>query len=405
MPVQTYEELVGIPQNQCSPRPTPESNPDFINISAGLNNIPGNPRPPQPRPPSLGINRVVMVGEAAELMWQAAVQEHPSDEETDETSDEEEHEEEHAEEVGGELEELEQQFEQGFEELDEEALGNQEITLDYIDNIFLDAFSTHHDLPVTTNYANREFKFSNSMQVFYEDSASDPYPDHLDMTYFPHMGAVAEAPRKFEDLLDFLRLPHMHNKIPRRDRENLRQIGDRLLLLRTYEKDIELRPCHPQWPDRSACQVGVFCSDALTLGPQTPALRHQFGATSRLSMIAHMPELSAMAIGSSIGRVLLITLTKKLVTASASASYSRPAFQHGFRTEWVLPTIDDEKKHRKVVRPLHGIAVSPVPRAMGSSSVAARLPPRYRLMLHYRTHDIFSYEITRDEESGKLCIF
>ena len=124
-------------------------------------------------------------------------------------------------------------------------------------------------------------------------------------------------------------------------------------------------------------------------------------------MIAMVPELSLMVIGSPIGRVVLITLTRKACTGE----HDQGSWEHGFRVEWVLPTKSDEDKHRKVknLRPLHGMALGPVQVGddvggkVGGGGPA--MPRRYRLMLHYRNHDILSYELTREEQTGKLCIF
>ena len=122
-------------------------------------------------------------------------------------------------------------------------------------------------------------------------------------------------------------------------------------------------------------------------------------------MIALAPELSLMAVGSPTGRVVLLTLTRK----AAPAERDEGTWEHGFRVEWVLPTGSDEDEHRKTLRPMHGMALGPVQMGDGIGGKVGgggpAMPRRYRLMLHYRSHDILSYELTREEETGKLCIF
>ncbi|ENH61018.1 hypothetical protein FOC1_g10015824 [Fusarium oxysporum f. sp. cubense race 1] len=228
----------------------------------------------------------------------------------------------------------------------------------------------------------------------------------LDMTYFPHSNTVYRTPRKAEMMMAYWRRPPEYNRHPQLPEAYLADLGKRLFLLRTYEKDIELRSFSPI-PNRALpTEFGVICSDALKFGRfRDPGLRRHFHATSRLNMIALAPELSLMAIGSPTGRVVLLTLTRKAVPAERDDG----TWEHGFRVEWVLPTGSDETEHRKTLRPMHGMAMGPV--QVGDEiggkvgGVGPAMPRRYRLMLHYRNHDILSYELTREEQSGKLCIF
>ncbi|KAF5006607.1 hypothetical protein FDECE_7002 [Fusarium decemcellulare] len=227
----------------------------------------------------------------------------------------------------------------------------------------------------------------------------------LDMTYFPHNDKKSPTPRSCRQLLGHLQRPSDHNWHPKEPESKLAALGRKLFLLRTYEKDVELRT-FSQLSEDDPVEFGVICPDVLNFGLFRDAtLRQHFHATSRLNMIALAPELSLMAIGSPTGRVVLLTLTRKAVPTE----HEEGIWEHGFRVEWVLPTRSDEEVHRRVLRPMHGMAMGPVQvddgvgGEVGSGGPA--MPRRYRLMLHYRNHDILSYELTRENQTGKLCIF
>ncbi|KAG8353071.1 hypothetical protein FVEN_g9029 [Fusarium venenatum] len=233
-------------------------------------------------------------------------------------------------------------------------------------------------------------------------------PFKLDMTYFPHNNTVYPTLRDTIPMMKFLGNSRSteHNRHPLTPQAHLADLGKKLFLLRTYEKDIELRSFTGSTSENSPSEIGVVCPDVLTFGRfRNVGLRGHFHATSRLNMIALAPELSLMAIGSPTGRVVIITLTRK----PCPNEHHEITWEHGFRVEWVLPTGSDEAKHRKTLRPMHGMALGPVQTGddvggkVGGGGPA--MPRRYRLMLHYRNHDIFSYELTREEQTGKLCIF
>ncbi|KAH7329042.1 hypothetical protein B0I35DRAFT_34701 [Stachybotrys elegans] len=181
---------------------------------------------------------------------------------------------------------------------------------------------------------------------------------------------------------------------------------ERYHILRAYEQDVELLSLRVK-PDSPYWEMGMVCQDVISNRRyQDSWQRTLFHATNRLSMIAHIPELFLVVLGSPKGRVLLVTPTKlkrpELLPLGLCA--------HGFRTEMVLPRASEEEVHRTSARPLHGLAVSPVQRAektgkRGRMLDACLAPKRFRLMLHYRNHDIFTYELERDAGTGKLCIF
>ncbi|EEU48582.1 uncharacterized protein NECHADRAFT_74873 [Fusarium vanettenii 77-13-4] len=224
-------------------------------------------------------------------------------------------------------------------------------------------------------------------------------PRKADMTYFPHSGEILETPRQPSRMIGFLKRPPCSNNNRQEPEARLAGLKRKFFLLRTYEKDIEMRPFSrtPDWDRR--VEFGVVCPDALRFGRfKEVGLVAHFHATGRLNMIALAPELALVVIGSPIGRVVLLTLTRKAVPSEREEGI----WEHGFRVEWVLPTQSDEEEHRRVLRPMHGMALSPIQTDDGAGT---GLPRRYRLMLHYRNHDILSYELTRNEQTGKLCIF
>ncbi|PHH90293.1 hypothetical protein CDD83_4061 [Cordyceps sp. RAO-2017] len=223
-------------------------------------------------------------------------------------------------------------------------------------------------------------------------------PARLDMVYYPHEGLVFPVPpRDGPDLVALLQRDMASSRSRTGDPSAREKRAKRYHILRLHEKELELRSLEGR--DREGPrELGVLCPQAMTmgLGAMSPATKLLFRATSRLRMVAHVPELSLVVVGSPIGRVLLVMPTG----LAAPAARGRGLLQHGFRVDWVLPRRSDERRHRRAMRPLHGLAIAPVQEAGGAGG-----PRRYRLMLHYRNHDILTYEITRREETGKLCIF
>jgi hypothetical protein len=221
--------------------------------------------------------------------------------------------------------------------------------------------------------------------------------------YFPHIDSVVDMPDDHKAWLRFLeqhRAPNFNDTV---DEEAFKQLGKRYRLLRCYEKDMELRSLTTKLT-RSA-NFGILCTAVTNMKRlKSPQLFSHFRATSRLSMVFHVPELRLVVVGSPTGHVVLVTLTK----LARAQSYDEGLWSHGFRVEWVLPRRSDEDLHRKHLRPLHGIAVGPVNDERfrtRDESVRRAMPVRCRLMLHYRNHDILTYEITREEETEKLSVW
>ncbi|KAL6698563.1 hypothetical protein J3F84DRAFT_363247 [Trichoderma pleuroticola] len=233
-------------------------------------------------------------------------------------------------------------------------------------------------------------------------------PVRLDMAFFPHSGKIQAIPRNPTQLVEFLRRPTESNdnkdKAPAAE-DRFESFTKRYHFIRALEKDLELRSLREEH-DAGSKEIGVLCPDAVRFGFfQERSIRPYFRATSRLSMIFHVPELSLVVVGSPTGRVLCVTPTK---LRSPVASKTSGMWHHGLRVECVLPRQSEEVACRPVLRPLHGLAVGPVQdddRMYGDRTSRATAPKRYRLMLHYRNHDILTYEVTRKEQTGRLCIF
>ncbi|KAL6832806.1 hypothetical protein V8C40DRAFT_236047 [Trichoderma camerunense] len=236
-------------------------------------------------------------------------------------------------------------------------------------------------------------------------------PTRLDMAFFPHSGMIQVIPRHPTQLLEFLRRKTESNDNKEDDNKDpaaedrLKRFTKRYHFIRTLEKDLELRSLREEHDTRSK-EIGVLCPDAVTFSWfQERSIRPYFRATSRLSMVFHIPELSLVVVGSPTGRVLCVTPTK---LRSPVASKTSGVWHHGLRVECILPRSSEEEACRPVLRPLHGLAVGPVQdddRMYGDRTSRATAPKRYRLMLHYRNHDILTYEVTRKEQTGRLCIF
>lgn len=218
-----------------------------------------------------------------------------------------------------------------------------------------------------------------------------------DVFYIPDRLDIGAVPTETRELEMWLTRTSERNTVrPARDVRWERMVR-RYRILRTFEKDLELRTLNDNYSALPDDELAVLCPDAVTFGHfQDPALRPFFRACSRLNMIAHIPELSLVVVASQVGRVLLLTPTKMAVGDS---------WQHGMRPEWILPRDDEELEPKKERRPLHGMSVAPVQQDSEASLGEEAAPRRFRLMLHYRNHEILTYEITRAEESDKLCIF
>ncbi|KAG9257815.1 uncharacterized protein F5Z01DRAFT_670476 [Emericellopsis atlantica] len=402
MTVKTIQELTGLALNSiCLSYPGSAAQFRRANIATALQNIPDNPSrcfvPPLP----LSLDSDLSA----------------SQDESEEEEDEEEDEEEGEEEEEGESDD--------DEEEDDENSGIHHGTVLAEDPgpapIPLASFITQ----AVENHLNE----TRGEMAAADAQGSLPVP----RVYHPHLGAIRhEWPeghlpdptpdcktgtrKAYSDPMSFV-YPKEYcrelyqNNLPHDDAAH--DLAHGYTILRTYEKDFELIPAVRATFGSFFDKIGLYCSDALRCeelaheGPDTDL----FMTTSRLNMLAHVPELCMVVIGSATGRVLLATLTclanarmHPLVNHRGDSS----RLKYGMRLEAVLPRKSEEARYRRhdgTKRPLHGLAVGRVPQARGGDRQAAETPLRYRIMLHYRDHTILTYEVTRHVETGMLCLF
>lgn len=247
-------------------------------------------------------------------------------------------------------------------------------------------YCQEHNRPVGDNY--------NSKQPESESL-------HENMVYIPHLGRVEPMPMDVMKIVRLLTRPRMTNRNRGGD---VKGATKRHRMLRLYEKDLEMMALREDGVDGER-EMGILCPDTLTFaGFSERSLRPHFRAASRLNMVAHVPELALVVIASPTGRAMLITPTQ----LKTPLAWTEGKWKHGFRVEWILPRSSDEIGPTNSRRPLHGMAIGPVQDERGVGGDPAELasvPRRFRLMLHYQNHDIVTYEITREEQTGKLCVF
>ncbi|KAF4975297.1 hypothetical protein FZEAL_7895 [Fusarium zealandicum] len=406
--VKTTEELFGIPNSEIDTVKGPASGVyPLVNIRNAVNHVPDNPC--QRIPPTAPI---VIAGHP-HLLYQMDFGGAANDFLESDASDASDEDEGEFEDTEGGSDGEEDDAENQAEDEMPSACGFSLISMDDTKEHAAQKTSGHDDGPQNSfdevNFTLdcgdvKDFKEKAKKGVLTYDVAITPRSP--DMVYFPHNRSVYEASREHSKLLQFLQYPADTNRNEQQQPQSLMaDLKRNFFLLRTYEKDIEMRTfsLRSEW---DPWEFGVICPDAMNFGYfRDPGLRNHFHGTGRLNMIALAPELSLMAIGSPTGRVVILTLTRKAV----QTEHDQGIWKHGFRIEWILPRRSDEREHRKTLRPLHGMAMGPVQAGnevggeLGGGG--AELPRRYRLMLHYRNHDILSYELTRDEQTGKVCIF
>jgi len=189
-----------------------------------------------------------------------------------------------------------------------------------------------------------------------------------------------EFTEKHAGEFDFDHIPHAH-----REAENRKFIlPDRSAILRTFNHDVQLLPPCPGSMFPTVCR-GV--------------VRQKFGNLpvdihmDRLNMLAAIPELSLVVVGSQVGRAALFSLTK------LPDGYSKYGPVVTCRLDLILPL----KKHEDAWDPkpnmhLLGIAAAPLQMTTGDDSKLEKWPKRWRLILHYVNHTILSYELWRDSK-------
>ncbi|KAL7937822.1 hypothetical protein V8C35DRAFT_293709 [Trichoderma chlorosporum] len=443
VPVNTLEEMLGLPEEALSIfQPGSGCSQPMVNVAECLAAIPDNPCPP----PTLGARAGDAIGPNPldEQSDESEGEPEEPDDESDEANalNEEDVDEtgQESEEEGGDAQEdipvqgvpeivaaaqggsavlfppppAGLQFQQALHDLDE-ALGQ----LAYAVQEFQEAISSpetpepklaqaedsqYQDIVMSTDERQTSANTSILKQRHRNRLASPPV--RLDMAFFPHSGKIQAIPRPTKQLVEFLKRPiEFNDNKGSAVEDRLTSLTKRYHFIRTLEKDLELRSLREEH-DNGLKEIGVLCPDAVTFSWfQERSIRPYFRATSRLSMVFHVPELSLVVVGSPTGRVLCVTPTKLRVPVASKAG---GMWHRGLRVECVLPRLSEERSCRPVLRPLHGLAVGPVQdddRMYGDRTSRATAPKRHRIMLHYRNHDILTYEVTREEQTGRLCIF
>ena len=115
------------------------------------------------------------------------------------------------------------------------------------------------------------------------------------------------------------------------------------------------------------------------------AIVHQVNY-ERLIFHVLIVELNLVIVGSQVGRVALITLTRP----KDSFSLHGPATM--FRIEHILPTYTHEIQGFRPSVPLLGIAASPLQGQQKEKKI-------WRLIMQYYDHSILNYELSRDEDA------
>ncbi|RDW67690.1 hypothetical protein BP6252_09086 [Coleophoma cylindrospora] len=150
-------------------------------------------------------------------------------------------------------------------------------------------------------------------------------------------------------------------------------------ILRTYKNDIELIPA-------SDSLITTTCKNIVR--QIHPFQDHFLQHNERLNMTLQIPELSLVIIGSQAGKVALVTLT----ACDSEFFVTKPVAT--FRVDYTVPFRSQFQNNIVPPFPLLGIAASPLPVDMGEAG-KKRYPRRWRLILHYYDHSIFSYELSR----------
>ncbi|KAG0650989.1 hypothetical protein D0Z07_2527 [Hyphodiscus hymeniophilus] len=152
------------------------------------------------------------------------------------------------------------------------------------------------------------------------------------------------------------------------------RLQDQSAILRTYQDDIELIPPCETMPV-------TFCQKVLRQGLPV-SIVHQVNF-ERLIFHILIAELGLVVVGSQVGRVALVSLTRP----EDSFSWHGPATM--FKVEHILPTYTHEAQGFRPSVPLLGIAASPLQGQRKERKI-------WRLIMQYYDHSILSYDLRRD---------
>jgi len=197
----------------------------------------------------------------------------------------------------------------------------------------------------------------------------------------------------------------------KKDAENATNVplfSSKAIIFHTSERDIAVVPVSKKQDEPVSClreHPMTVCKDVLK--QYIPAHLHHLSHFDRMNMLIHIPELSLVIVGSQVGRVALVTLTrpsfpigKVQVVRPTNNKRETLGQDFSFRIDKVLPLRSQEALKQRPSQPLLGIAASPMresERKMREYSAGGKRPTRFRLLLYYYDHTILSYELERDE--------
>jgi hypothetical protein len=209
------------------------------------------------------------------------------------------------------------------------------------------------------------------------------------MIYKPHDGETYDVPKTARDWKAWLKREKETNRITVDARREGERVDNNVALLVTSVTDIELLARDP---------LRVKCLDPCGL---TFSGRHTYDYSKRLNMLAWVPELALVVVGSQAGRVMLVSLIKPNNPVEAEDEDKAGEGHFCFCIEKVLPSDEEEKGGLRPDCPLFGIAIGPLQEVIQDDDLKLKDKRRrvsgdtYRLMLHYRNHTILSYQIRR----------
>lgn len=145
-------------------------------------------------------------------------------------------------------------------------------------------------------------------------------------------------------------------------------------------------------PSNQQHAVGPFSPPmvgmANPLRPVGPGGMEYYEMFDRMNMTAYIPTLGVVVIASQKGRAVVVALTKlsRMAHYPAEMQGQRRKTNYAMRIERILPLACQEVVRERPFMPLLGIATAPVQGAGHK---------RWRLVMMYQDHSVFSYEIAR----------
>lgn len=175
-----------------------------------------------------------------------------------------------------------------------------------------------------------------SLSSLAQRASQDREEDVLLPTQNPVSSAETQHP-----LQDFVTSAKMHQLLTYRDSGS--PIGPCIPMLHCSASNLRML----NGPDAESPHI--FCANILKQALPPVIERGGLGNFERLNMVQQIPELGVVIIASQIGRCAVCSLTRNGKTGTL-----------GLRVDWILPTRKQEAKMLRPVRPLLGIATSPV---------------------------------------------